>query len=130
MFSVPNKDRRLKNKQEILAIRLPSETDENIAISSKFLRKKKIFKSNINGESFTVFTDKSGAHRAYFTEELNFRSYDGHTFAEDSEGKKWKLFESHLESISNKRLLKVLPTHNAFWFGYRAAFPKVKLIKN
>lgn len=129
MFSVQNKDKRLKNKQEILAIRLPSETDENIAISSKFLRKNPIYKGKINQNKFTVFTDKSGAHRVYLTQGIDFTSYDGHQAAIDSSGTSWMLFEDHLEAVSDKKRLELLPTHNAFWFGYKAAFPEVRLIK-
>jgi len=129
MFSVQNKDKRLKNKQEILAIRLPSETDENIAISSKFLRKNPIYKGQINQNKITVFTDKSGAHRVYLTQDIDFISYDGHKAAIDFSGTSWLLFEDHLEAFSDKKRLELLPTHNAFWFGYKAAFPEVTLIK-
>lgn len=129
MFSVPKKDKRLKNKQEILAIRLPAETDENIAISSKFLLKNPIYKGRIKQMSFTVFTDKSGAHRVFLTEGVNFTNYDGRQTVTDSKGASWLLFEDHLEALSDKKRLELLPTHNAFWFGYKAAFPDVKLIK-
>ncbi|MEM7085296.1 MAG: DUF3179 domain-containing protein [Bacteroidota bacterium] len=129
MFSVPEKDRRLKNKQEILAIRLPSETDENIAISSKFLRKNPIYPGQINEKAFTVFTDKSGAHRVYLTENIHFVGYDGGKTTTDSTGASWVLFEDHLKASSDQTRLELLPTHNAFWFGYRAAFPDVRLIK-
>ena len=129
MFSIPEKDKRLKNKQEILAIRLPSETNENLAISSKFLRKNPVYKGKIMQKSFTVFTDKSGGHRVYFTEDVSFTSYDGRQTVTDSTGASWLLFEGYLEAVSDKKRLELLPTHNAFWFGYKAAFPDVQLIK-
>ncbi len=129
MFSVPGKDNRLKNKQEILAIRLPDETKENIAISSKFLRKNRLYRGTIDHKNFTVFTDQSGAHRVYFTEGIEFASYDKKSLAIDTSGNTWKLHEDQLENTTTKEILKRLPTHNAFWFGYRAAFPEVKLIK-
>ncbi len=129
MFMIPKKDTRLKNKQEILAIRLPSETDQNIAISSKFLKKNNIYKGTINNLNFTVFTDKSGAHRVYFTKNLEFKSYDKGALATTENGDIWKLHENHLENSTTKEKLDRLPTHNAFWFGYQAAFPGVQLIK-
>jgi len=129
MFTVPKKDRRLKNKQEILAIRLPEETEENIAISSKYLQKKYIYNHQINAKNFTVFTDKSGAHRVYFTLDNQFTSYDQGSTATDQQGNTWKLYEDRLENIATKEILNRLQTHNAFWFGYQAAFPEVTLIK-
>ncbi|WP_299440666.1 DUF3179 domain-containing protein [uncultured Aquimarina sp.] len=129
MFSIPKKDKRLKNKQEILAIRLPSETDENIAISSKFLKKNSIYTGEINNKNFTVFTDKSGAHRTYFTLTTQFISYDKQSTATDQNGNIWTLYENRLENNTTKEVLRRLPTHNAFWFGYKAAFPDTKLIK-
>ncbi len=128
MFTVPKKDNRLPNKQEILAIRLPSETDENIAISSKFLKRNPIYQGTIANKNFTVFTGKSGAHRVYFTNTIKFISYDI-AIATDSNGNTWTLEEDHLKNIPTNNILKRLPTHNAFWFGYKAAFPKVTLVK-
>lgn len=129
MFNVPDTDKRLKNKDEILAIRLPGETDENIAISSKYLKRNPIFKHAINNRPFTVFTDKSGAHRVYFTENVRFVKYDGEINALDETGKAWILGENSLKPASGKKKLERLASHNAFWFGYRAAFPNTRLIK-
>ncbi|MCK8524044.1 DUF3179 domain-containing protein [Aquimarina sp. D1M17] len=129
MFTIPSTDRRLKNKQEILAIRLPDKTEENIAISSKFLRKNHIYEGTINNQNFVVFTDKSGAHRVYFSEGITFTSYDQESAVIDTSGNSWSLDENHMKNITSNKILKRLPTHNAFWFGYKAAFPKVKLIK-
>ncbi|WP_109299024.1 DUF3179 domain-containing protein [Aquimarina sp. AU474] len=129
MFSVPKRDNRLLNKQEILAIRLPQETDENLAISSKFLKKNELYQSAINSKNFTVFTDSSGAHRVYFTENVQFISYDKGSKAIDANGNTWDLLENELRNITTNTVLNRLPTHNAFWFGYKAAFPEVKLIK-
>ncbi len=129
MFTIPSTDRRLKNKQEILAIRLPDKTEENIAISSKFLRKNHIYEGTINNQNFVVFTDKSGAHRVYFSEGITFTSYDQESAVIDTSGNSWSLEEDHMKNITSNKILKRLPTHNAFWFGYKAAFPKVKLIK-
>ncbi len=129
MFTVPKTDKRLKNKQEILAIRLPEETDENIAISSKYLQKNTIYKGVLNHKNFTVFTDSTGAHRVYFTENIDFDTYDQSSLATDKNGNTWQLHEDKLQNTESKKTLKRWPTHNAFWFGYKAAFPNVKLVK-
>ncbi|PWL38734.1 hypothetical protein DKG77_10840 [Flagellimonas aquimarina] len=128
MFTIPKIDRRLKNKDEILAIRLPDQTKENIAISSKFLKKNTIYSGKISTEQFTVFTDKTGAHRVYKTKGKTFTHYDGQSTATDIIGNEWELKENELID-SNGQLLERLPSHNAFWFGYKAAFPEVILIK-
>ena len=128
MFNVPFNDRRLKNKQEVLVIRLPEETDEAIAISSKYLRKNPIYGGTIDGKSFTVFTDKSGAHRAFFTQGYSFVSYDKNGIATDSDGSEWLVKEGKLERTTGERALPRLHTFNGFWFGVRAAFPTIQLI--
>jgi len=129
MFNVPAIDSRLKNKQEILAIRLPLETDESIAISSKFLRKNRIYTGRFHRKSFTVFTDKSGAHRVYYTQDKTFVFYDKGNIAKDADGVVWNLFEDRMENEITKEVLAVFPAHNAFWFGFKAAFPQTTLIK-
>lgn len=128
MFTVPNIDTSLRNKDEILAIRAPKRAEGNLAISSKFLKKRPIFQSRLDDIPFTVFTDKSGAHRVYFTEGLHFKDYDKGLTAQDETGVFWTLGEEEMVS-SNGTILKRFPSHNAFWFGYKAAFPDVQLIK-
>jgi len=129
MFTIPKIDKSLKNKDEILSIRLPEGSDENYAISSKFLKKNPIYNTEIAGINLTVFTDKTGAHRVYKTENIKFSTYDkGSSTVSDENGTTWKLTEEKMTSESGK-VLDRFPTHNAFWFGYKAAFPDTKLIK-
>ncbi|NAS13056.1 DUF3179 domain-containing protein [Poritiphilus flavus] len=128
MFGVPKTDNSLKNKAEILAIRLQNKTSENLAISSRFLAKNPIYHSRLGNTNFTVFTDRTGAHRVFDTAALEFKTYDGRSKAQDTQGGKWILSENELVSESGQSL-KRIPTFNAFWFGYKAAFPDVQLIK-
>ncbi len=128
MFTIPKIDKSIKNKDEILAIRQPSLTDENIAIASKFLRKNTIYQSKIANVSFTVFTDKTGAHRVYKTNGLGFTAYDGEKVASDVNGDSWQLNEEEMRN-EDGTILERFPSHSAFWFGYKAAFPHTKLIK-
>ena len=128
MFTVPNIDKRLKNKDEILAIRLSGLADENLAISSKFLKKNPIYKVKIADINFIVFTDITGAHRVYKTENIEFSSYDNHSTATDEAGGSWTLSEENIKNTKGE-ILERFPTHNAFWFGYKAAFPNTRLIK-
>lgn len=128
MFTVPKIDTSLKNKDEILSIRAPKKTDKNLAISSNYLKKHHIYQSTLDDIPFTVFTDKSGAHRVYFTQGLRFNVYDEGLVVRDENGISWTLEEEKMVS-SNGTVLKRFPSHNAFWFGYKAAFPNVELIK-
>ncbi len=60
MFQVSRMDRRLKNKDEILAIRLPGKTP--LAIAAKFLRRRPEFTLEHEGVALTIRTSKGGAN--------------------------------------------------------------------
>ncbi|WP_394971690.1 DUF3179 domain-containing protein [uncultured Croceitalea sp.] len=128
MFTVPKVDKSLKNKDEILAIRLPETTTENIAISSRFLRNNPIYSNTISKTKYTVFTDKTGAHRVFKTKDIKFINYDGQYKAVDQNGNEWTVKENSLSNNKGEELER-LQSYNAFWFGYKAAFPDVVLIK-
>lgn len=128
MFNVPKIDRKLKNKQSILAIRLPDITEKTIAISTKFLNKKSLYQNQLARKKFVVLTDKSGANRVYFSENIEFKNYDKAKLVTDTNGIAWKVHENRLESTTGQTL-KRLHTFNAFWFGWKAAYPDTKLIK-
>ncbi len=128
MFTVPNIDTSLNNKDEILAIRLPEEPNLNIAISSKFLKKNKVYQHKIGKVPFTVFTDKTGAHRVFKTKGITFTNFDGQSTATDEKGLRWTIKENKMVN-QNGSVLNRFQSHNAFWFGYKAAYPDVELIK-
>ncbi len=128
MFTVPTIDSSLNNKDEILAVRIPEERDLNIAISSKFLKKNEVYQSKIGKVDFTVFTDKTGAHRVFKTKGITFPNFDGQRTATDEKGGIWTIKEN-LMVHQDGTTLERFPTHNAFWFGYKAAYPDVELIK-
>lgn len=129
MFTVPNEDTsELKNKDEILSIRHASFPKENIAISSKFLKKNSIYETSIGNIELVVLTDKSGAHRVYQTNGLKLVNFQDEISVIDITGKIWNITENKLIAEDGS-ILPRFATHNAFWFGYKAAFPNVKLIK-
>lgn len=128
MFNVPKIDKSLKNKDEILSIRLQGNKDENWAISSAFLRKNPIYESRIGTMDFVVFTDKTGAHRVYKSKTIRFKSYDRKSTVTDIHGTKWTITEEGMKNTKGETLER-FPSHNAFWFGYKAAFPNTKLIR-
>ena len=128
MFNTPFNDDRLKNKQEILALRFPAAPNQQLAIDTQFLSDNVVYQNKVGQQKFLVLTDKTGANRVYDPENVNIKDYDGEFVATDQSGTKWTLNESWLENEKGERL-KRLPYYRAFWFGWRAAFPETKLIK-
>lgn len=129
MFQTPFDDDRLKNKQEILALRFPAAPNQQLAIDTGFLVKNPLYENRIGAQKFVVLTDKSGANRVFDPEDKQFTSYDGDSTVIDSTGQEWSVNESNLIADNGKDKLGRLPYHRAFWFGWRAAFPETTLIK-
>ena len=128
MFNVPSIDKKLKNKQSILAVRLQAYPYDPVAISTKFLNKKNIYRFRIKEVQLTVLTDASGGNRLFETEDVILKKYQGSAQLLDNQGELWTLYEDFLENEMGRRLERV-PTFNAFWFGWKAAYPETKLIK-
>ena len=128
MFITPFNDDRLKNKQEVLALRFAAAPNEQLAIDTDFLIENSLYKNKIGKQSFVVFTDTSGANRVFDPKGINFVSYDGFREAKDDSGQVWQVEEEWLENKLGQRLNR-LPYHRAFWFGWHAAFPETQLIK-
>lgn len=128
MFFTPFDDKRLKNKQEILALQFPEYPRKQLAISTKFLSKRPVYEGSLGPVDFVVFTDKSGANRVYDRSDIKFESFDGKEEITDKEGKVWTLFENRIVREDGLTLQR-LPYHRAFWFGWKAAYPNTRLIK-
>ncbi len=128
MFTTPFDDGRLKNKQEVLALKFPEYPRGQMAISIDFLSKRPVYQNNLGKVKFVVFTDTSGANRVYEAKGYKFKSFDGNETITDKEGGEWKLYEDRIEKSDGTKLQR-LPYHRAFWFGWKAAYPNTKLIK-
>jgi hypothetical protein len=128
MFNTPFSDQRLKNKQEVLALRFSASPKQQLAIDTAFLNKNPLYKNKIGLQELLVLTDRSGANRVYDPKEVNFVSYDRDSTVVDSTGMRWTLSESDL-TASDGRRLAALPYHRAFWFGWHATYPETRLIK-
>lgn len=129
MFNTPFNDKRLKNKQEVLALRFPASPNQQLAIDTNFLNKNPLYKNRIGPQKLLLLTDSSGANRVYDPKNVNFVSYDRDSTLVDNKGVKWSLTESELISQSDERRLISLPYHRAFWFGWHATYPQTRLIK-
>ena len=127
MFNVPFVDKRLSNKDEILALRFPAHPKEQLAIDVKFLAANPVYHDRIGAQKFVVLTDDSGANRVYDSADIKFIDYDQQNIVTDENGDKWRLEESRLISTEGRKLAR-LPYHRAFWFGWHAVFPQSRLI--
>ncbi|MEM9667931.1 MAG: DUF3179 domain-containing protein [Pseudomonadota bacterium] len=128
MFNTPFQDDRLKNKQEILALRFAGAPGQQLAIDTDFLIDNPIFYDRVGPQDLVVLTDKTGANRVYDPNGTTFVSYDRDRTVIDDRGRSWTLSESELATAGETALPR-LPYHRAFWFGWRAAFPETRLIK-
>lgn len=128
MFAVPKRDERLLNKDEVLGITL-DHTDQTLAIHEAFLRANTVHHEELEGTRFVVMTDPVGANRVYELADVTFVEYDGDASVTDINGDRWKLTEAALTHETNGTSLKRLPAQRAFWFGWRSAFEKTRLVK-
>ena len=128
MFPIPKVDKRLKNKDSVLALRFGAGAEEKrLAIAVDFLKKNPVYQGELAGVKFVVLTDETGAARVYEQGEVPFKSWDNKSQATDENGKKWTVKP---DSISlGEKTLKRLPAHNVFWFGWFSAYPDTQLVK-
>ena len=130
MFQVPDRDRRLKNKAEVLAILLSPALgegeQESLAVSARFLQKNPVFQTELAGQVLTILTTPRGANRVYDTDDRQFERLEGDEVVDD-DGRTWKVTEDAL--VSGDARLERVPAYRAFWFGWVAQFPETTLIK-
>jgi len=128
MFIVPETDKRLRNKDEVLALVFDADRERQLAISTRFLKKNPVHQDELAGVGFVALTDGSGATRVYASGSRRFVRWDRDRIAVDADGVEWAVYEDRLESASGERLER-LPAHRAFWFGWYAAYPQTRLVK-
>ena len=124
MFTVPQLDERLLNKDEVLAFR---NEREQLAISIKYLSKKRVHHDKLGDQDLVVLADEDGTSRAYEARDVKFQSWNGNDTATDTSGQVWKVREDAL--VSGERELTRSPSHSAFWFGWVSQFPNTRLVK-
>jgi len=126
MFSTPNQDSRLPNKREVVALRTDDPLSA-VAVDTVFLKANPIYHLKVGGDSVVILTTAGGESRVYQTSGERIVSWDGSGLAKDQRGNSWVLTESALKN-KNSALLRY-PSHQSFWFGWHAQFPKTRLIK-
>jgi len=123
MFEIPQVDKRLRNKDEVFALR---EGDDQLAISATFLTDNLVYHEQIDDQPLVILTDRSGANRAYRAGQVRFVSLD-EAYATDVDGNKWQVTEASLQ-FGDQRLVR-LAAHRVFWFGWHAQYPESRLVK-
>ncbi len=124
MFPVPFQDKRLKNKQEVVALLLKGNA---VAYDTSFLEKNPLYEEKIWGQSLVILTDRSGANRVYDATGVSFSRWDWQSKLIDKEGQAWEVKEEALINPSGEQRRR-LPSHRAFWFGWHAQFPDSRLV--
>ena len=126
MFTVPKLDKRLKNKDEVLVVRTGKEP---VAIAAKFLLSHRVYQDQNDNVAFVVVTDPSGANRVYESGGVTFDSSSDGRVVLAKDGSQWTATEDALVSQDGASKLNRLPAHRAFWFGWFADHPDVRLVK-
>lgn len=133
--AVKDNDRRLKNKDEVLVMRLgpPDASEKDLvpaAIAADFLRKNPLYQTEIAGRKLLIVTSGAGANRVYEVEGMRFARRLDDRRLEDSTAGIWIATEQALVSENSAgRHFPRLPAQRAFWFGWYAQFPQTVLIK-
>jgi len=142
MFTVPGQDTRLKNKAEVLVMRLQpaqaSAASVPVAIAADFLKRRPVFHAELAGRRLAILTSRNGANRVYDAGTSTFVRLDGDRHVLDDVGGRWQIGE---EALIGPRgpggpgapdvaaRLERVPAQRAFWFGWHAQFPSTTLIK-
>lgn len=134
-FRVSRTDRRLKNKEEVLTLRVKPKGVgplEPVAITAALLKKNPAFHFDVGGRRFVAVTSPQGANRVYdvSAEPVVFQSRRAADVVLDSDGQPWRTTEDALVSVTapTRRLPRVAAAR-AFWFGWYAQFPETVLIR-
>jgi hypothetical protein len=132
MFAVSRSDARLKNKDEVLALRVPGAggRDQPVAVSVKRLRREPVLHLDVAGRRFVVITSPAGANRVFECGTERFVAVERDGDVRDAAGRTWQVTEAALVSRDDtaRRLARVA-AHRAFWFGWYAQFPDTILVQ-
>ncbi|MFT4566145.1 MAG: hypothetical protein ACI9FN_001099 [Saprospiraceae bacterium] len=127
MFPVPQIDNRLKNKDLVFVLRDSAYENDPVAVSTKWIKRKKWFSTTINDSNILILSTKGGAIRAYDIQKFQFTNYKRQKLT-DSNNQEWVISESALIG-PNGESLKRLSGHEIFWFAWFNTYPDTRLYK-
>jgi hypothetical protein len=132
MFTVPRTDRRLRNKDEVLALLVsPPEGGKRrpLAFAADFLGKERLVARSFAGRELLVVTTPDGANRVYEVGPHRFTRILAGGRLQDAQGRLYIMDEEALRAEDgDPRVLSRLPARRAFWFGWYAQFPNTELV--
>ncbi|MGE0863475.1 MAG: DUF3179 domain-containing protein [Vicinamibacterales bacterium] len=132
-FEVANKDRRLKNKAEVLVMQVrPAAGGDRrpVAIAAGFLKRTPVFHFDVGGRRLVVITSPKGANRVYALggHEVVFQSRPVTGDLVDTAGRIWRVGEDALTLADGSITLPRFVAQRAFWFGWYAQYPDTALL--
>ena len=133
MFQVPGEDDRLRNKDEVLVMRLSDPStgaSQPLAIAERFLRRNRVYHTETAGARLVVVTSREGANRVFESGNTRLIRVVDPDAVVDVEGRTWRVTEEALVLAEDSDVtLPRVPAQRAFWFGWHAQFPDTLLIK-
>ncbi len=132
-FEVSRKDRRLKNKDEVLVMQVrPAAGGEAqpVAIAADFLARTPVFHFEAAGRRLLAITSPRGANRVYAVgqHQVVFQSRPVTGDLVDTAGRSWRMTEDALTLADGSITLPRVVAHRAFWFGWYAQYPSTLLL--
>jgi hypothetical protein len=132
-FQVSKTDRRLKNKAEVLALRvrpIAGGDAQPIAIVADFLKRTPVFHFAGAGRRYVALTTARGANRVYALNQhqVAFPEQPIDDSLRDASGRVWRVSEDALVLADGSASLPRYPAHRAFWFGWYAQYPDTQLL--
>ena len=131
-FQVPGDDRRLKNKAEVLTLKVRGADGSStpVAIAQSRLARTPVFVLDVTGRRFLVVTSRRGANRVYAlgSSDVVFQSSAAAAdVVRDGSGRAWRVTEEALLGPDGVSLPRV-SAQRGFWFGWRAQYPETMLV--
>jgi len=132
-FQVAKTDRRLKNKAEVLVMRVRPAAGgdaQPVAIVADFLKRTPVFHFEVSGRRLLSLTTRQGANRVYALNQhhVAFPAQPVTNHLVDAAGARWTIGEDALSRADGSVSLQRYTAHRAFWFGWYAQYPDTLLI--
>jgi len=130
---VSQTDRRLKNKAEVLVMRVRPAAGgdaQPVAIVADYLKRTPVFHFEVAGRRLLAVTTKQGANRVYLLNQhpVAFPSQPVAGTLVDTAGRRWHVGEDQLRLADGSITLPRYVAQRAFWFGWYAQYPDTLLV--
>ena len=132
MFQVPEVDRRLRNKDEVVVMLLADAAGarQPLAIAARFLGDNRVYQTEHAGQRLVVITSARGANRVYAAGTDRFARLLDDGRVADAAGGVWRVTEDALVADADpQRRLPRVAAQRAFWFGWYSQYPETRLIR-